>query len=452
MATKAFSDQSLSLHLPLSSHLVLSLPLCEFECFATACRSEAHPACFVSCRSLFFFDVSFPDVSDYFLRGAGRCFFGPANSGLHRRSLTLNRSSVSCVLFCLSVGWFHSVSLSAFLSVSLCFHGDVPCAQISSVQYTTPPPSFPSSVLASLRSRLIAGVALYIQANSWDGRPLLNACVLCLYRIQRLLLHSERWHGYTLWVLQTLLGWTLRFWCTELWLGSIYCSYGILLLWGQRCTYPLYVFQIRSLNLISADTDSRVSFFWKHHQSYYHYYNYYYCSYYCGIICRIVSNHTTCKNTQKSFEFKHITKKSVSYLHLTPVLDPYNPNFISDGRTLKWMPVKNVVWVLFCQHEINLKSSQRQMTACPHHMFSSEGFILMHLPSLPVLWPQIRIIRCIQTPGTLTHTCTHTLARFMFPSLSCLYHSQLAASGQLCSPERHKNSEGKKEKIPLYFD
>lgn len=55
MATKAFSDQSLSLHLPLSSHLVLSLPLCEFECFATACRSEAHPACFVSCRSLFFF-------------------------------------------------------------------------------------------------------------------------------------------------------------------------------------------------------------------------------------------------------------------------------------------------------------------------------------------------------------------------------------------------------------
>lgn len=139
MATKAFSDQSLSLHLPLSSHLVLSLPLCEFECFATACRSEAHPACFVSCRSLFFFDVSFPDVSDYFLRGAGRCFFGPANSGLHRRSLTLNRSSVSCVLFCLSVGWFHSVSLSAFLSVSLCFHGDVPCVQISCVQYTTPP-------------------------------------------------------------------------------------------------------------------------------------------------------------------------------------------------------------------------------------------------------------------------------------------------------------------------
>lgn len=198
--------------------------------------------------------------------------------------------------------------------------------------------------------------------------------------------------------------------------------------------------EIRSLNL----TDSRVIFFLEHHQSYYHYYNYYYCSSYYGIICRIVVNHTTCKNTPKSFEFKYITNKSVWYP--IPVLDRYNLNFISDGRTLKWMPVKNVVWVLFCQHEINPKSSQQQMTACPHHMFSSEGFILMHLPSLPVLWPQIRIIRCIQTPGTLTHTCTHTLARFMFPSLSCLYHSQLAASGQLCSPERHKNSEGEKRK------
>lgn len=48
----------------------------------------------------------------------------------------------------------------------------------------------------------------------------------------------------------------------------------------------------------------------------------------------------------------------------------------------------------------------------------------MHLPLLPVLWPQIRIIRCIRTSGTLT--CTAALSRFMFPSLSCLYRSQLA--------------------------
>lgn len=103
-----------------------------------------------------------------------------------------------------------------------------------------------------------------------------------------------------------------------------------------------------------------------------------------------------------------------------------------------------------CQHETNPQSAQQQFTACPHQMFSSEGFILMHLPALPVLWPQIRIIRCIQTSGTFTdtHTRAHTLARFKFPSLSCLYHSQLA-SGQLCSPEHRKN---RKKKNPLYFD
>ncbi len=176
--------------------------------FCTACRSEAHPACFVSCRSLFF-DVSFPDVSNHFLRGAGRCFW-PCKLWASSPLTDIKQEQCQCVLFCLSVGWFHSVSLSACLSVSLCFHGDVPCVQLSCVQYTTPPP-FPSSLLASLRSRLIAGVELYIQVNSWDGRPLLNAYVLCLYRIHSLLLHSENWHGYTLWVLQSLLGWTLRF-------------------------------------------------------------------------------------------------------------------------------------------------------------------------------------------------------------------------------------------------
>lgn len=39
----------------------------------------------------------------------------------------------------------------------------------------------------------------------------------------------------------------------------------------------------------------------------------------------------------------------------------------------------------------------------------------------------------------------------MLPSLSCLYHSQLAASGQLYSPEHRKNWKGG-EKKNLYFD
>lgn len=136
--------------------------------FCTACRSEAHPACFVSCRSPFF-DVSFPDVSYYFLRGAGRCFFGPANSGLHLRSLTLNSNIVSVCCSCLSVAWFHSVSVCLSVCLSV-FHGDVPCVQLSCVQYMTPPPPppplFPSSLLASVRYRLIAGAELYIQVNS----------------------------------------------------------------------------------------------------------------------------------------------------------------------------------------------------------------------------------------------------------------------------------------------
>lgn len=138
MATKAFSDQSLSLYLCLSSHFALSLSLWVWM-FCTACCSEAHPACFVSCRSLFF-DVSFPDVSNYFLRGAGRCFW-PCKLWASSLLTDIKQEQCQCVLFCLSVGWFHSVSLSAFLSVSLCFHGDVPRVQLSCVQYTTPPRS-----------------------------------------------------------------------------------------------------------------------------------------------------------------------------------------------------------------------------------------------------------------------------------------------------------------------
>lgn len=94
------------------------------------------------------------------------------------------------------------------------------------------------------------------------------------------------------------------------------------------------------------------------------------------------------------------------------------------------------------------QSAQQQFNACPSQMFNSEGFILIHLPSLPVLWPQIRIIRCIQTSGTLTdtHTRTHTLTRFMFPSLSCLYHSRLVLLVSSAALSTRKN---RKKKSPL---
>lgn len=210
----------------LPSSLALSLASLWVWMFCTACRSEAHPACFVSCRSPFF-DVSFPDVSYYFLRGAGRCFFGPANSGLHLHSLTLNSNIVSVCCSCLSVAWFHSVSVCLSL-----FFMEMCLASSSLVYSIWLPPLFPSSLLASIRYRLIAGAELYIQVNSWAGWPLPNAYVLCLYRIHSLLLHSECWHGYTLWVLQSLLGWTLK-----LWPSSVYCSHWHFAELGWQYTY-----------------------------------------------------------------------------------------------------------------------------------------------------------------------------------------------------------------------
>lgn len=80
-------------------------------------------------------------------------------------------------------------------------------SKLSCVQCTTL--SLPSLSLASLRSRLIAGVELYIQVNSWDGQPLSNAHVLCLS--QTLVYCSTLSCVYTHWVLQSLFGWTLRF-------------------------------------------------------------------------------------------------------------------------------------------------------------------------------------------------------------------------------------------------
>lgn len=111
-------------------------------------------------------------------------------------------------------------------NLSLCFRGDVPCVQLSCVQYTTPPPiPLPSLSLAFLRTRLIAGAKLYIQVNSWDGWPLLNAYVLCLYRIHSLL--STFWMLAWLYPLGPSKFVRLNFevLCVELWPGSVYWSY-----------------------------------------------------------------------------------------------------------------------------------------------------------------------------------------------------------------------------------
>lgn len=147
MATKALSDQSRSLFISL--RLALSLRLCEFECFAQL--AALRPIQLVLCHAApFFLMLAFQMSQTISSEAPDACFLAPANSGLHRRSLTLNRSGVSvrCTV-CLLVGF----TLCLCLSVSLCFHGDVPRVQLSCVQYTTP-------------SLLLAGFSK-IQTNRW---------------------------------------------------------------------------------------------------------------------------------------------------------------------------------------------------------------------------------------------------------------------------------------------
>lgn len=128
--TKAFSDQSPSCY--------------QTECFATACCFEAHLTCFI--LLLLFFYSSFLDISDYFLRGSGCCFLAMQTLASMAALPDIKQERCQCTLFWLSLGFIHSVSLSAFQSVSLCFCWDVSCVQLSCVQYTTPPllPSPPS--------------------------------------------------------------------------------------------------------------------------------------------------------------------------------------------------------------------------------------------------------------------------------------------------------------------
>lgn len=84
------------------------------------------------------------------------------------------------------------------------------------------------------------------------------------------------------------------------------------------------------------------------------------------------------------------------------------------------------------------------------HKLPRQWRILMHLPSLPVLRPRIRIIRCAQTSGTLrdadTYDCSfHVLASVLFVS------QRAAASGQLCSPQHCKIKAEKKDSPPLWL-
>lgn len=157
-------------------------------------------------------------------------FFWPCKLWASSLLTDIKQQHCQCMLL-LSVCCLVSLCLCLPLCLSLFFMEM--CLASSSLVYSIwPPPLFPSSLLASIRYRLIAGAELYIQVNSWAGWPLPNAYVLCLYRIHSLLLHSECWHGYTLWVLQSLLGWTLK-----LWPSSVYCSHWHFAELGWQYTY-----------------------------------------------------------------------------------------------------------------------------------------------------------------------------------------------------------------------
>lgn len=105
--------------------------------FCTACCSEAHSACFVSCRSLLF-DVRFPDVSYYFLRGAS-CGFWACKLWASSPLTDIKQERCHSVLsVCLCLLFFLSLSI---------FPRNMSCVQLSCVQCTTPTPSSPPGML-----------------------------------------------------------------------------------------------------------------------------------------------------------------------------------------------------------------------------------------------------------------------------------------------------------------
>lgn len=81
-------------------------------------------------------------------------------------------------------------------------------------------------------------------------------------------------------------------------------------------------------------------------------------------------------------------------------------------------------------HKINT-GAESEFTASPYPAV----FFLMHLPSL-MLWRQIRIIRCIQSSGTLVHT--HRLVSCFLLYLVCIAVSlQLVVSSAALSAAKN---------------
>lgn len=230
VATKALSDHSFSLSPPPDCPALLPsrLPLCEFECFAQL--AALRPIQLVLCHAAPLFWCQLSRCLILFPQRCRALFFWPCKLWASSPLTDIKQQHCQCMLL-LSVCCLVSLCLCLPLCLSLFFMEM--CLASSSLVYSIwPPPLFPSSLLASIRYRLIAGAELYIQVNSWAGWPLPNAYVLCLYRIHSLLLHSECWHGYTLWVLQSLLGWTLK-----LWPSSVYCSHWHFAELGWQYTY-----------------------------------------------------------------------------------------------------------------------------------------------------------------------------------------------------------------------
>lgn len=119
---------------------------CEFECFAQL--AAPRPIQLVLCHAVPFFLMLAFQMSQTISSEAVDVVLLACELWASSPLADIKQEQCHCVLFSLSVGWFRSASLSAFLSVSFCFHGDVPCVQFSCVQYTTPPlRSFPPCCL-----------------------------------------------------------------------------------------------------------------------------------------------------------------------------------------------------------------------------------------------------------------------------------------------------------------
>lgn len=132
---------SISLSLSLSSYFALSLPFCEFECFAQL--AALRPIQLVLCHAAPFFLMLAFQMSQTISSEALDVVFWPANSGLHCCSLTLNRSSVTvCCSFCLLVGFTLCLCLPFCLSLSVFMEM---CLASSSLVYSIRPPPPPSS-------------------------------------------------------------------------------------------------------------------------------------------------------------------------------------------------------------------------------------------------------------------------------------------------------------------